>query len=367
MSVVRADRIAESRKLESCSLAGYLSYAFFVAALRDDFGRFRYSARCALPVLAPRDRDDLTEDVVRSLLEEYRAVGLLRTWEQDGVTWAEWTGAIPRGNRFHRTPEPPWSAHVCTPRCEKTGKSMAKRWGTIRVAGPDTPGDGAGSPDVASGDRSGDARPSKALPSSPSSSSPSTTTEPPQPPSAGAEGGAAAAPRTVEDLVAYAARRAGPAVADARWQRAKRKQIRALLRSCGHPALVVEALDRDLSPPGRDRPPEAEVDPDPEADRIWDAACRRIEGQVAAHGYASWFRPTRGLRLEQHLGVPVLVVLVPSPMHLEWLSRTHTRTMLAAVRAERAGLDLRLVHAGLGAGDGVLLHEPDEPNSGAAA
>jgi hypothetical protein len=363
MSVVRADRIAESRKLESCSLAGYLSYAFFVAALRDDFGRFRYSARCALPVLAPRDREDLTEAVVRSLLEEYRAVGLLRTWEQDGVTWAEWTGAIPRGNRFHRTPEPPWSAHVCTPRCEKTGKSMAKRWGDSRGLVPDPSGDGAASPDAASGDRSGDTRPSEALPFPPSSSSPSTATEPPRPPSAPAEGGdPATAPRTLEGLVAYAARLAGPRVADARWQRRQRKQIRALLRATGRPELVVETLDRELAPEER-----APVDggdgtgpPDPVAERLWEAVCARLVSVVSPHSFASWFRPTRGLRLQQELGGGEgLVVEVPSTLHLDWLSRTYTRAMLDAARAERPGLELRLLHRGPGAGAGVLLHAPE--------
>lgn len=365
MSLVRADRIAESRKLESCSLAGYLSYALFVAALRDDFGRFRFSARCALPVLAPRDRADLTEDVVRALLDEYLAVGLLKTWKQDGVTWAEWTGAVTRGNRFHRTPEPPWSEHVCSSRCAKTGRAMAKRWGTPWRQPALVSGDGGGSPDAAPGDGA----PLSALPSPPSPPSPSTTA-PPQPPSAGADGGASPGPgqpldqagSSPEAMAERAARLVGPAVATASWQRALRRRIRARFAAGVAPPAVWDEISAELTR-GRSQPPEADPELEPEAENLWSAICARLEGAVSPHVWASWFRPTRGLRLQPGLGSEVggsgeLVVLVPGPLHLDWLSRTYARQMLEAARAERPGLELRLLHAGAGPGAGVLVHDP---------
>lgn len=354
MSVVRADRIGESRKLDGCSLAGFLSYAYFVAALRDDFGRFRFSARLSLTVLAPRDRADLDEQIVRALLDEYRAAGLLQTWEQDGVTWAEWTGAVPRGNRFHRTPEPPWSTHTCTPRCEKTGRAMAKRWGN-GGASMTASGDTQGSADVTPGDRSGEVGPSRALPFSPSPPSPSTATTPPQPPSAGAEGGAAG--DGVEDLVALAARLGGPALADQRWQRARRRSIRARLKAGEAPAAVRAALEQELAPPAED--PAEEAPADPQAERMWDEALARLEGSTAPHSFASWLRPTRGVRFAEEIGGRSLVVACPSAQHLAWLSGGYARPMLATLR-ELCGddqVELRLVH---GPGPGVLLHAAPE-------
>jgi chromosomal replication initiation ATPase DnaA len=97
---------------------------------------------------------------------------------------------------------------------------------------------------------------------------------------------------------------------------------------------------------------------EPGAVRVWEAVLARLEASISPHAFASWFRPTRGLRLQEGIGAAELVVLLPGPLHLDWLSRAYARAMLDAARAERPGLELRLLHAGPGAGGGVLVHDP---------
>lgn len=128
MSIVKGDRIAESRKLNRCGRRAFEAYGYYVSVLHDDFGRFRFSPRHAGVKLYPRRADVLERDV-RQLLGEYQAQDLLRVWEQDGVLWAEWTDYVISGRRYHTTPEPPWSDHVHTRRCERTGARMERLWG----------------------------------------------------------------------------------------------------------------------------------------------------------------------------------------------------------------------------------------------
>lgn len=130
MAIVKGDRIAESSKLNDrakVSKGAFWAYAYFVSALRDDFGRFRFSARSAVAKLTPR-RPDVTEAEVKKFLREYKAADLIVTWEVDGATFGKWTGAVCTGNRFHSTPEPPGSKHEHNGYCLSTAIRQAKLW-----------------------------------------------------------------------------------------------------------------------------------------------------------------------------------------------------------------------------------------------
>lgn len=141
MPVIKADKIANSRKLnepaadgKAISTEAFWAYAYFVSRLRDDFGRFRYNARTALSVLAPKNLE-ITEGEVSRILDEYRRVGLLRVWEVDGVAFAEWWNpSHTRAPRFHATPEPPskeddgWPKHEHGGWCLTTAIRQARLW-----------------------------------------------------------------------------------------------------------------------------------------------------------------------------------------------------------------------------------------------
>jgi len=133
MGVVRGDRIRESQKLNQVSLEAFFAYALFVDVLPDDFGRFRCNSKLAAGHLAPR-REDVTADVVARIFDEYERAGLIRAWEVDGARFAEFTGFRPRGNRYHRTPEPPWSDHEHRGRCLATAIHRAREWGDTASA-----------------------------------------------------------------------------------------------------------------------------------------------------------------------------------------------------------------------------------------
>jgi hypothetical protein len=128
------------------SKLAYFAYAFYSSRLRDDYGRFLYNARTATSKLAEQ-RPDITEAEVWKTLEEYRAAGLLRTWEADGRTWAEWAKAVRTGNRFHGTPEPPpvensgspqaaedYAIHVHNASCLRTAIRQARGVGDLAEA-----------------------------------------------------------------------------------------------------------------------------------------------------------------------------------------------------------------------------------------
>jgi hypothetical protein len=140
MPVTRGDRIGESRKLNRRSVQAQDFYALLVASVPDDFGRFRcVPAHVALKLYPRRDATPALVGRVRRLLAELEQPDetgdvLLRTWEVDGVRFAELTGWRPHGNRFHRTPEPPWSEHCHSGSCLGTAIARARDWGNSRLA-----------------------------------------------------------------------------------------------------------------------------------------------------------------------------------------------------------------------------------------
>lgn len=112
MPVILGDRLPESRKLNACSLDAHLAYAYFVAVVPDDFGRGRLSVTLVAESLFPRRAEPgerrAIERRVAAWFVEWERERLILTWECDGVRFFELTRFKPRGNRYHRTPEPPW-------------------------------------------------------------------------------------------------------------------------------------------------------------------------------------------------------------------------------------------------------------------
>lgn len=137
MSVVKGDRIGESRKLNLRSVDAQDWYAAFIASVPDNFGRFRLSAAHVHVRMYPRR--ELTRALVARVQRRLDELGrgddpLWRSWEIDGVFFAELTGARAGRRNFHETPEPPWSDHVCTRFCGKSAIFQAVQWGMLDFA-----------------------------------------------------------------------------------------------------------------------------------------------------------------------------------------------------------------------------------------
>jgi hypothetical protein len=130
MAVVRGDRIGESVKLNSCSVEAQTFYAAFIAAVPDDFGRFRLSPVRIWVRMFPR-REPTAANLRKTgrLVAELRSAKLFEVWTVDGVEFAEMTGWKPTGNLYHRTPEPIGSVHVHSKRCGTTAMARAREWG----------------------------------------------------------------------------------------------------------------------------------------------------------------------------------------------------------------------------------------------
>jgi hypothetical protein len=132
MGVVRGDRIGESRRLNRRSIEAQEFYALLIAAeVPDDFGRFRLSpAHVALRMYPRREPTQALLRRVKRLLSELGSGEdpLWSSWQIDGVEFAELSTGRPRGNRYHRTPEPPGSSHVHTGACLSTAVSRAVQW-----------------------------------------------------------------------------------------------------------------------------------------------------------------------------------------------------------------------------------------------
>lgn len=135
MAVVRGDRIGESTALNKVSREAQTFYSAFVAAVPDDFGRFRVAPSHIWTAMYPR-REPRPSDlrwVMRMVLELQKADAFL-TYEVDGQTFAEVAKWRPTGNMVHRCPEPPKDArfpiHTHTARCVSTAVARAKEWGT---------------------------------------------------------------------------------------------------------------------------------------------------------------------------------------------------------------------------------------------
>lgn len=137
MSVVKGDRIGESRKLNLRSVDAQDWYAAFIASVPDNFGRFRLSAAHVHLRMYPRREP--TRALVARVQRRLEELGggddpLWRSWEIDGVSFAELTGARAGRRNFHETPEPPWSEHVCNGFCGKSAIYQAVQWGMLDFA-----------------------------------------------------------------------------------------------------------------------------------------------------------------------------------------------------------------------------------------
>lgn len=140
MALVKGDRIGESQRLNRCSVQAQDFYAAMIAAeVPDDFGRFRDSTQHVWIRMYPR-REPTAAGLrrVKKLMSELAAAGLWRTWDVDGVGFAELYNHPTRGNMYHRTPEPPASfyqlpkvPHKHSKRCANTALARAKEWGDL--------------------------------------------------------------------------------------------------------------------------------------------------------------------------------------------------------------------------------------------
>lgn len=133
VAVVLGDRIGDSRKLSSLPLEDQDAYARMVSTLPDAFGRFRLSWTTMIGRLYPRleGGESKAANRWRKVVARFLEVGLLREWELDGARFVEVVGFPPRRPRspeetWHRTPEPPWSAHVHDGRCLPTAIARAR-------------------------------------------------------------------------------------------------------------------------------------------------------------------------------------------------------------------------------------------------
>lgn len=137
MAIVHSEKITESRRLNRCSAEASDFYTAMVGlGVPDDFGRFRDDAQFVHLKMYPR-REPTPASLrrVASRMSELRKAGLWRTWDVDGVRFAEMYKWKPSGNLFHRTPEPPpaagWPVHEHSKRCARTGAARARDWGDI--------------------------------------------------------------------------------------------------------------------------------------------------------------------------------------------------------------------------------------------
>lgn len=203
MPVVHGDKIGESKRLNRCSVEASDFYGSMLNhEVPDDFGRFRDVPHLVHTKMYPRREPTPTSlRRVARLMAELRAAGLWRTWTHDDVTFAEMYNWTPRGNLYHRTPEPPrapsWPVHEHTRRCATTALARANDWGDragaefclslLNKVGGTEPGQapGRGRAGFERGVAKGVERdPAKGVehPSVPSVPSVPTDTDPPQPP-----------------------------------------------------------------------------------------------------------------------------------------------------------------------------------------
>lgn len=137
MPIVRGDKIGESHRLNLRTVDAQDFYAALVASVPDDFGRFRLSAPHITLRMYPRREP--TAALLRRVGRLLNQLGegelpLWRSWEIDGVIFAELYAFKPTGNRYHRTPEPPASEHVHQGACLSTAIHRAREWGQTQIA-----------------------------------------------------------------------------------------------------------------------------------------------------------------------------------------------------------------------------------------
>jgi hypothetical protein len=144
VAIVKGDRLSASEKLATCELMAAGFYSWFISnqAVTDDFGRGRLApATLWAKVFEKRiDRglSDVTPGMVLSWFSEWERVGLVRVYVCGDEVWFEWVkfqGVPPTKQRYHRAPEPPWSAHACVHRCQRSGKKFPQ---TLRAVASTT-------------------------------------------------------------------------------------------------------------------------------------------------------------------------------------------------------------------------------------
>lgn len=140
MAVVKGDKLAGSDKLARCEYTAALAYAWFISnqGVTDDFGRGRLAPHSLWTKVFEKRIEagvlDITPEMIRGWFDEYHRVGLIRVYRTGGTAgsggerWFEWVnfqGVPPSHRRFHRAPEPPWSAHEHAHRCSRSSNKFS--------------------------------------------------------------------------------------------------------------------------------------------------------------------------------------------------------------------------------------------------
>lgn len=138
MAIVNGKRLYNSDKLLAVAKEddrAAAEYAWLMAGISDDFGRFKLSPRRILGK-AYESRPGITELMIADWLAIYEKHGLIQLYTVGGSTYAEWykyAGDPPSQRRFHSCPEPPWTTHKhnkrCTFRDDVLGMQMGRQKG----------------------------------------------------------------------------------------------------------------------------------------------------------------------------------------------------------------------------------------------
>lgn len=120
--IVKGKKLYGSDKLAAVAAEddrAVAEYAYMMAGISDDWGRFKLSPRRILG-RAYETRPGVTETMIADWLAIYEKHGLLTLYVAGGTTYAEWTnymGDSPSQRRYHSCPEPPDSSHKHSKRC----------------------------------------------------------------------------------------------------------------------------------------------------------------------------------------------------------------------------------------------------------
>lgn len=124
VAIVRGRKLYGSDKLAALAREddrAVAEYAYLMAGLSDDWGRFKLSPRRILGDCYEH-RPNVTEMLVADWLSMFEKHGLLKVYANaDGCLYGEWTnymGDPESRRRYHSCPEPEWSTHRHTKNCE---------------------------------------------------------------------------------------------------------------------------------------------------------------------------------------------------------------------------------------------------------
>jgi hypothetical protein len=132
MAIVKGKRLYQSGKLAAVhdeNPQAVAEYAWLMAGVGDDWGRFKLSPRAILGD-AYEQRNEVTEEMVSRWLALYEKHGLLTLYLAEGAVWAEWTnymGAAESQRRYHRCPDSPGSSHTHRRSCRFVETAMLAR------------------------------------------------------------------------------------------------------------------------------------------------------------------------------------------------------------------------------------------------